>query len=140
MTPVLERLDRSDVMILWSVLKPYFEAAIARGDSSLSPDDIRALALSGRRLIWTVTSDHHLLATFSSGTQSASTGMTAFIDFLGGEDMDDWLRPCLAQFEAHARHAGATAVEIVDARLGWQRKLAGYRPVRTTLRKDLIDG
>jgi len=139
MTATLELLDKGDVMILWPVLRPYFQAAIDHCNSGLEVDDIRQRALDGKRLIWTVTDGNRLLAALSSGTTRHPKGMIAYIDYLGGEDLDDWLEAKIADFEARSKEAGATEVEIDEGRLGWSRKLRGrgYRPVRTVLRKAL---
>jgi hypothetical protein len=139
MTAELDLLDKGGVMILWPILKPYFQSAIDHNQSGLDVDEIRQRALDGKRLIWTVTDNHRLLAALSSGTTKLPDGMIAYIDYLGGEDLDDWLEAKIAEFEARSKEAGATLVEIDEGRLGWSRKLRGrgYRPVRYTLRKAL---
>ena len=139
MAAVLELLDKEDVKILWSILKPYFQSAIDHNQSGLDVDEIRQRALDNKRLIWTVVDGNRLLAALSSGTTTLPDGMIAFIDYLGGIELDDWLEAKIADFEARAKEAGATLVEIDEGRLGWSRKLRGrgYRPVRYTLRKAL---
>ncbi len=137
MPATLELLDKEEIKILWSILRPYFEEAIVRGDASNTADDIRDWALTDRRLIWLIREDYRLLATFSSGTRTGAKGMVAYIDFLGGEEVDHWLNDKLPEFEHRAREAGAVAVEIDEGRLGWARKMPDYRAVRTVLRKEL---
>jgi hypothetical protein len=135
--PVLELLDKEDVKILWSILRPYFQAAIVRGDASIEADEIRNRVMSGTRLVWWVREEDRILATFSSGTRNGAEGIVAFIDFLGGEDVDQWLNDKLPEFEHLAREAGAVAVEVEEGRMGWVRKMPDYRAVRTVLRKEL---
>lgn len=139
MTATLDLLDKSDVMILWPILRPYFQAAIDHCDSGLEVDEIRQRALDGKRLIWTVTDGPRLLAALSSGTTRHPKGLTAYVDYLAGDDLDSWLGEKVAEFEARARAAGATRVEFGDGRLGWVKKLRayGYRPARTVMGKAL---
>ena len=140
MSATLELLDKEDVKILWSILKPYFQSATDRCHTGFDVEKIRELALADKRLIWTVMDGNRLLAVLSSGTaKMPDGGMIAYIDWLGGEDLDDWLEDKIADFEARSKDAGATAIEIDEGRLGWFRKLrgCGYRPVRYTLRKAL---
>lgn len=137
MPVVLELLGKEEVKILWSILRPYFEEAVRRGDASNTADDIRDWALTDKRLIWLIREDHKLLATFSSGTRSGAKGIIAFIDFLGGEDVDHWLNDKLPEFERIAVEAGARAIEVEEGRMGWARKMPDYRAVRTVLRKEL---
>lgn len=140
MSVVLDRLDRSDVMVLWSILEPYFAAACAAVNTSMTAEDVRQAALADKRSIWTIIDKDRdppaLLAVCSAGMRDTPNGKTAFIEVAAGWDREAWVDDCLAEFERLAKAAGAVRVEI-EGRMGWQRVLPGYRPVRVVLEKCL---
>lgn len=140
MTAELKRIGSADIETHWSVLESYLAPAMRRGDSPLSSDDLKALALAGKRLLLAVVDGDDLLAVASTGIRSGRDGDVAFVDFCGGEGMGRWLRPCLIDLERRAKEAGAVAFEIEEGRTGFRRLLADYRPVRVVLRKELTDG
>jgi len=140
MTPALERLSREDIAEYWDVIEPYLAEAMRRGDAPLSSADLKALALAGQRQIWAAIAGTDLLAVASTGMRRGRDGDVAFVDFCGGRGLEQWLRPCLTELERRAFEAGAIAFEIEEGRLGWQRALPEYRPVRVVLRKDKPHG
>jgi hypothetical protein len=136
MTLVLDRIDASDIDLLWPHLEPFFRRACEADPTDLTPDIIRREAAEDRRLVWSITDasrDPPLLSIFSTITN----GNKVCIGPLAGDEMELWL-PLLSQLESHAKEAGLS-VSHIEGRLGWQRVLApyGYRVARITLEKVL---
>lgn len=135
----LELLGKEDVVTLWPILKPYFQSAIDRCQSGLDVEQIQRWALNDQRLIWIVTEGDELLAALSGGTREYPGGLIAYIDQIGGRNLEAWLPGCLTDIEDKVRAFGATILEINEGRMGWERRLRGfgYRPARVILRKAL---
>lgn len=140
MTAILERLSRDQVAAYWPVLESYFARVGAKVLGDRTPEDIRARALAGDCLIWTIIDEDHsepLRAVFSTVMRACGETKVLHIEDLAGDGMTEWL-PLLSDLEGHASTAGAARVHI-EGRMGWRKTLAshGYRPVRIVLEKEI---
>lgn len=62
-----------------------------------------------------------------------------WVEYIAGEDMDDWLNSWMSLQEHYARQYNCAAIEF-SGRKGWkhfQKKYPEYREILTTFRKDL---
>lgn len=132
----LRRVDRSEIAQFWPVLEPMFARIPGKVTTEVTPADILERSKEQTLLLWVVHDDGTILGTFASGIRTCGTETVAFVEAIAGDDLDRWLLPALADFEARAKNAGATIIEH-EGRSGWARKLPGYRPVRIVLQKVL---
>lgn len=136
MTIILDRVGAEDVEELWPHLEPLFRRACEADPTDLTVDRIKAEAIEGKRLIWTLADGDRnppLLSVFST----VEDGNKVCIGPLAGDEMELWL-PLLSELESHAKEAGMS-VSHIEGRVGWLRVLRpyGYRVARVILEKDL---
>jgi hypothetical protein len=133
---VLDRVRAEDIPDLWPHLEPLFARACEADPSDLTVERIKAEAVSGRRMIWTLT-DGDRAAPLLSAFSTVDDGLKVCIGPLAGDEMELWL-PLLCDLESHAKEAGFS-VSHIEGRPGWQRVLKpyGYRVARVVLEKDL---
>ena len=133
---VLRLVERDEITLFWPKLKPYFARIAAKVTTEITPATIFDGAKDRRLLLWAIHDDGQLLGAAATGVRDCGDDTVAFIEALAGDEMDRWLIPVLEDFEIIARERGATIVEH-EGRLGWARKLPGWKPTRIVMQKVL---
>lgn len=94
-------------------------------------EDIKA-SLSGDGMLWAAVDGH---VRFVAVCQILAEGPQFYVWHCGG-DFDGYGRQLLAKAEQWCRDNGIGSMEL-DGRMGWMRKLQGWKPVSVTMRKEL---
>lgn len=142
MTAELKRIGSADIEAFWGdVLEPMFASVGDRVLSDRTPEDIRAMALSGERVIWAVVDEERpdpLMAVFTAFIRDCGGTKVLHVEDMAGAGMSDWL-PLLAELEKRAAAEAGATLSHIEGRIGWQRALAplGYRPVRVVVEKEI---
>lgn len=137
---VLDQITGNLIDKTWPFVEPLLQKAIDTQATDGSTAKIREAIDAGRFLLWAIYRADRplpLLAAAASYVRPTQHGPIAVIDCLGGDNIDLWMEPALARFEALAKANGCTRIEV-DGRLGWKRRLPGYVATRIILQKALI--
>jgi len=129
-------VEHVEIAQFWPALKPYFARISGRVTTEVTPDLILEKAKDRRLLLWAIHDDGKLRGAVATGIRECGTETVAFVEAIAGDGMEQWLLPILDDFETRAKRAGATIIEH-EGRMGWARKLPGYRTVRVVLQKVL---
>jgi hypothetical protein len=123
-----------DIARLWPHVAHHIARAMTRGGMGRFAD-VEADVLGGNAYLWVAIEAGQILAAAVTKVTGEGCARLCAIVACGG---DDWPRFgfLIAGLESYARADGCAAVEICG-RPGWQRRLAGYRTVKTIIRKAL---
>lgn len=138
MPAVLRYVPQEDIEYWWPLLAPLLRRAVERVESDLSIEEIQERACAGTLRLWLAENDGRVCMAAASGEIRIGTETVTHIFALGGDDMDEWLGPCLTEFERLARLNGITRVRL-NGRPGWSRVMPEYRVASVILEKR-IDG
>ena len=121
----------SDFIRVWHVARPFIEMSCARAGAPFSEADEVALA-DGKKTLWLVVLDEsEVIGAGISGIY----GQILRIHHFAGHHLHLY-QDKLAVIEDYAKDRGCDRV-LFDARLGWQRKLPGYRVSAVIMEKKL---
>lgn len=136
---VLDQIRGDVIGEAWPHMEPWFISACRAVATSLTPDLILYRATARQYDLWAIYDKHHplpLLGAAATALREVNGETIAHIEAIAGRDANRWMRPALDEYEALARKNGISRIEI-EGRLGWQRRLPGYKPVRIVMTKVL---
>lgn len=119
---------------MWPTIRPLIVKALAYGDGTITPDQIRANLLKGKQQLLFCPKPVCILITellnYPNGQRSCDISLTA------GDFPNDW-RSILEQIEEWARSKNCSFIEMRSPRKAWTRRLPDWRPVTVVYRKEL---
>lgn len=115
----------------WQDAKDLLARSVARSGDTL--EEIET-ALDGKAMLWAAVQDG---VRFVAVVQllPLADGVQFYVWHAGG-DFEGFGRRLLDKAEQWARDNGLRSMEL-DGRMGWMRKLQGWKPVSVTMRKEL---
>ncbi len=122
---------------LWFWIAPLVDRLVKRAHGELTADGLKSRAVSGDILLWVVSpSDPQRppLAILTTRLEDWSGSVVARV--YGAAGSLAAIRAVAAEGEARLRQMGATRV-VFEGRLGWQRTLRDYRPIKILMQKSL---
>lgn len=120
-------------------MEPWFTVACRSVATSLTPDVILYRATSRQYDLWAIYDRNKpipLLGAAATALREVKGETVAHIEAIAGRNAERWMRTALDEYEALARKNGIARIEI-EGRVGWQRKLPDYKPVRIVMEKVL---
>lgn len=134
MPAALRYVPVGDLDYWWPLVEPLLQRAVVDGD--VGTDEIRERAEAGTMRLWIGEAACRVAMAAATTEIEIGTERAVHIVALGGDDMGEWLQPCLAEFERLARLNGIARVRLTGRR-GWSRVMPGYREASVTLEKCL---
>ena len=136
---VLDQIRGDAIAEAWPHLEPWFISACRSVSTSLTPELILYRATSRQYDLWAIYEKHRplpLLGAAATALREVKGETVACIEAIAGRDADMWMQTALSEYETLARKNGVARIEI-EGRMGWQRKLPDYKPVRIVMEKVL---
>lgn len=139
LTIVLDEIHGEAIASTWHLLEPLLQKGISAVATEQTTEQIRQAAEAQRYRLWAIYAADHplpLLAAAATYERQTNKGLVAVIDTIGGDRMSEWLDTVLDRFAALAKANGVKRIEI-EGRLGWARKLRGFKPARIIMDREL---
>jgi hypothetical protein len=125
--PVVDNIDDILPKVI-NILKP----AIENNSRNASLEDVVGDIVSNQSLMWTVYIEDTLAAAFTTSVVKHPQRHTLFIEFMGGVDMEVWMRAAIKVLKLLATEAKLSSIEA-DGRIGFS-KFAGSVGFKETYR------
>tara|TARA_R100001460_G_scaffold50083_1_gene88398 strand:- start:357 stop:803 length:447 start_codon:yes stop_codon:yes gene_type:complete len=113
--PVVDNIDDILPKVI-NILKP----AIENNNRNASLDDVVGDILSNQSLMWAVYIEDTLAAAFTTSVVKHPQRRTLFIEFMGGVEMNVWMRAALNVLKLLAKEAELSGIEA-DGRIGFSK-------------------
>lgn len=134
MSATLACVDPAQVERFWPLAERFIASAYKHNHQSV-PDELLTELRERRKLLWLAVDDNMLIGAIVTGIYDTIGGRTLKMLECGGESMPRWLH-LHREIEDYAKAEGCGRV-LIEGRLGWARKLEGYRPVGIVLEKRI---
>ncbi len=123
---------------LWGEIEPLLEKALEHAQGEFNSGYLREMVYKGSMIVILIFNDMELIAAAAVERISYPAKSTMRISLLGGEGMDEWLKPLVQYLDQMAFSWGVNDIEIAGRR-GWLRALDqhGYEATYTILNKKL---
>ena len=120
----------------WPHLAPLLQKAFNLSERRYNLKDLYADALAGDYLIWAIIDENskEFVAALTTRKAVYARGKALAIEFLGGEQMDEWLDDLMDDLKKHAKHNGCDWLECFG-RKGWVKK--GWKPAYVAYEMEL---
>ena len=128
------RVREDKLLAVWPQVLPVVEKILTK-HPGVTPNAILGDLLVGAFELW-VIGDFQAISITRIVNKPREKML--FIEWLGGESIDDWVEDWLKVAEAYAKAIGCDSVEFFG-RIGYRRyeKRFNYKPVNTVYRKEL---
>lgn len=127
------------VDLAWPAAAPHLERAVAHSHGYMTMEVLYDSVKQGQRQLWLWHNDSEIKAALTTQLNIlADFTKICCIDFVGGDNIDEWLEEVLASIESWAKTEGCDFLEGAG-RVGWDRKLRskGWESVATIVRKPI---
>lgn len=128
----------ADVDTIWDQVRPYIAAALARGRSTHTEDDVRKRCRERDAQLW-LGIDDGLKAVAVTEICVYPQKKIARVWIFAAEDAPSWIENDLGHIKAWARAEGCSELEM-SGRLGWRRRLPGWGVREVLMTKELGNG
>lgn len=127
------------VPLIWPMVRPWFEKALAKSESLHTLYSIRSCLESSAMQLWTIFSGGALVASFVTEVVASARGNILSVVVLGGERMSKWF----AQFDTKLQEIGRLnecRLLLGSGRPGWRRWLSrfGWHEGPVTMLKGVV--
>lgn len=139
MTWSITIIDLADVALVWHLVAPLLEPAVARSGGRYDLPSLLAGLHARRSLLWVVHAEDNVLrAAFTTRVAGYPLKAMLSVDFLGGDGIVDWLPQMVDTIVRFAAESGLDGCEMLG-RHGWSKPLAalGWSDVGVFMEKDV---
>lgn len=124
------------VMRVWDKVEPLL-ARVVKPETGYSLESVLTALQMAQMQLWVVNDFQGVVVT---RIELRPLHKVLWVQFIAGDNLDDWLDDWVLVQEGYARHNGCAAIEF-SGRKGWNRfkspHAKEYRAVLTTFRKEL---
>ena len=132
---MLEGVIAEQIDSVWPAVKPLIQKAIDKSQNDYSIDDVYGLLKSRDMQLWVWIEDHEVTSCLVTMIVNYPRRRVCQLPYIAGKNMKHWLA-----FEevisAWAKERHCSQLEGFS-RKGWLRVLGHWKPVWTTIRKDI---
>lgn len=128
--------------VVWDDAKKFLEPAVNFAKTRYTIESIRQFIDGHHVALWVAMDDQNRMkATITTRVYDYPEGRSLEMDWIGGEDMEEWLPAFQERLEAYARDMGCDFM-AGQGRKGWSKPLKklGWEEEYVSFRKDLKDG
>ncbi len=124
------------VVQVWDKVAPIL-ARVVKPETGYAVDDVLTELQFARMQLWVIDDFKAVIVTT---ILQLPLRKTLWIQFVAGDDLDDWMDDWIVVQEGFARYNGCSVIEC-SGRSGWTKKLCnrypGYKAVTTNYYKEL---
>jgi len=113
------------VGLLWPVVAPLLEPAVARSGGRISMETVLSSFSAGTHLLWIVANDSTITAAFTTRVAQYPLKAMLVVECLGGSRLKEWVEGTSETLKRFAKDSGLDGVEMYG-RFGWSKALAPY--------------
>jgi len=115
-----------DIEAIWPIVAPLLAPAVALSEGRYDMEAVRASLGERHSLLWVVYAEDKLIvAAFTTREARYPCATFLSVDFLGGEQMNDWVSAVDTVLSKYKTDAGLAGVEMVG-RKGWTKALGAF--------------
>ena len=112
-------IPREHVKSMWGKVSGLIEKAIAHSPGRYDIVDLYERSLKNELVLWIAFDDTGIKAAWFTRAYTVPLGLVMSIEWLGGEDIDQWEEKAISIVESYARDNGCTRLEMTG-REGWK--------------------
>ena len=127
--------------VVWDDAKRWIEPALKRSKNRYNIEDIREYIEKKLLGLWVAfNDDNEIKAAITTRVYDYPNGRALEMDWIGGEQMDEWLPQFQEKLEDYGRSMGCN-VMLGQGRKGWTKPLSqlGWEQESVFFRKELTD-